>query len=302
MPYLNEEEEVINTINSIYETSNKDIFDILVVDDCSKDTYDFSRYKEVKYVKNEKRIGSGASKHKGAMLSKTPYVFIIDAHMRFRKDNWLDKIIECIGKEPNTAWCTTCLGLDKNNMDVYNPDAKYHAANMLIYDKTSDKNRPSREIIEPKWKNFEHKTEYEVPCILGANYGFSKKWYSHIKGMKGLKMWGTEEPFLSIKTWMAGGKCKIRTDIEIGHKFRRHAPYVTDIAPLYFNKIYFCKTLLPDDLSEKIINFLPKNINYKTAMDMIEKEKMSIEEDRAYYKSIFKSDIYDYCRKFNIGI
>ena len=120
--------------------------------------------------------------------------------------------------------------------------------------------------------------------------------------MEGLKMWGTEEPYLSAKTWMAGGKCKIRTDIEIGHKFRDNAPYVTEIAYLIYNKIFLCKTILPDDLAEKLINYFPKDINFNRAMKMINDNKEKIEAEKKYYKSIFKKTIYDYCNKFGIKL
>jgi len=302
MPFLNEENEPYETIKSIYSTCNTKRFDIIAIDDCSPQKYDFGKFPDVKYIRNHTRSGVDACRQMGAEIANTPYLFIIDAHMRFRPDDWLNKTIECLKREPTTAWCTVCVGLGYGTMDINKNKGKYHGADMLFVAASVNKNRPSRECLEPKWTSAKPGLEYEIPCILGANYGFTKEWFNHIRGLKGLKSWGSSEPFLSLKTYMAGGKCKIRTDIEIGHKFRDNAPYTTQIGDLYYNKIYICKTLFPDEFGQKIINCLPKDTNFSKAQAMIEENKNFIEESRKYYKGIFVSSIYDYCKKFNINL
>ena len=117
-----------------------------------------------------------------------------------------------------------------------------------------------------------------------------------------MQMWGTEEPFLSLKTWLAGGACKILTDVEIGHKFRNRAPYPTQIHHLLYNKIFVCRTILPDDLGEKLIRYLPQDSALQRAMQLIEANRKVIEEARAYYGRLFRRSIYDYCEQFNIQL
>ena len=302
MPYLNEGDEPRKTIESIYDTAPSDLFKIIAIDDGSTEFHSLDGFEEVKSIRNDKRMGVDGCRQLGADMVDTPYLFIIDAHMRFNKDQWLERIIDCIEREPTTVWCTTCVGLGYGTMDMSQHKGKYYAADMLFIDKNARADRPAREVMEPKWSPKKGDGEYEVPCILGANYGFSKKWFDYIRGLKGLQMWGTSEPFLSIKTWMAGGKCKIATDIEIGHKFRSNAPYATGISYLVYNKIFLCKTILPYDLGEKLINCLPKDINFNNAMKKIDEDKDIIEENKKYYESIFKVSIYDYCQKFNIGL
>jgi len=303
MPFLNEEEEPLRTIESIYDTAPSELFKVIAIDDASTDGIHINESKDVNVIRNKVRIGVDGSRQLGVDIADTPYIFIIDAHMRFRNDKWLEKMIDCLEREPETAWCTTCLGLGYGTMDVNNHKGAYYGADMLFIDKEANPSRPAREVLEPKWSSkVKMENEYEIPCILGANYGFSKNWFDYIKGLKGLKMWGTSEPFLSMKTWMAGGKCKIRKDIEIGHKFRSNAPYATGISHLVYNKMFLCKTILPDDLGEKLISHLPKDINFNKAMEEINKNQKQIEEDKLYYKSIFKSSIYDYCDKFKIDL
>lgn len=302
MPFLNEKEEPIKTAESIHSTADPNLFTILAIDDCSKEPIAFPKDLKVKYLRNDYRLGSGASKHMGAMMAQTPCVFIIDAHMRFKDDNWLDRIIESVEREPQTAWCTTCVGLGYGTMTMEDHKGKYYGADMMFIDPRSSGNRPAREILEPKWRRVENAIEYEIPCILGANYAFSTEWFKHIMGMEGLKMWGSEEPFISMKSWMAGGKCKIRRDIEIGHKFRDDAPYATQIKYLVYNKIYMCRTIFPEDMGEKLINLMPQDQNFKAAMKLAEVNKKEMEAARTYYSSIFKSSIYDYANKFGFKL
>jgi len=310
MPFLNEGEEPLKTIESVYETAPKKKIDIIAIDDgysLSKENSNIaqmeiaSRFPDVKYIRNKVRIGVDGSRQIGAELSKTPYLLIIDAHMRFLP-GWLDKILDCVSREPQTLWCTTCLALGYGNMDIHRAKDKYYGADLILINKDVDPNRPVREILEPKWAERKNGIEYEIPCVLGANYACNKNWFHYVHGLSGLKMWGTSEPFLSLKFFLSGGKCKITTNVEIGHKFRDNAPYSTNIWSLIYNKIYLCKTILPDELSKKLIDNFPQDSNFKKAMKVIDGDKEKIEQERQYYKSIFTKSIKDYCREFDIVI
>lgn len=310
MPFLNEGKEPEKTIESIYETAPKSKFDIIVIDDGSNSFPNIndvtqmelcSRFQDVQYVKNKKRIGVDGSRQIGVNLAKTPYIFIIDAHMRF-SHGWLDKILDCAAREPKTLWCTTCLALGYGNMDINRAVDKYYGASILFIDKDFDSNRPAREILEPKWIAPKNEKEYEIPCILGANYVFSKSWFDYLHGLSGLKMWGTSEPFMSLKSWLAGGKCKITTEVEIGHKFRDNAPYSTNIWSMIYNKIYLCKTMFPQELSDKLISKFSNDSNFQKAMKIIEEDKEIIEKEQQYYRGIFSFSVEDFCKKFDINL
>lgn len=297
MPFLNEKEEPIKTAENIHSTADPNLFTILAIDDASTDPTTFSKDLKVNCIRNPERIGSGACKHNGAMMAQTPYVFIIDAHMRFRDDGWLNRVIESVEREPKTAWCTTCVGLGYGTMTMDDHKGKYYGADMVFTDAKS-RGRPAREVLEPKWRRAENEIEYEIPCILGANYAFSTEWFRHIRGMEGLRMWGSEEPFISMKSWLAGGKCKIRRDIEVGHKFRDNAPYATQIKYLVYNKIYMCKTIFPEELGSKLIDCMPKDANFRAAMKLVDANKEEMEKAKKYYMGIFKGTIYEYAEKF----
>jgi glycosyltransferase involved in cell wall biosynthesis len=302
IPYLNEpNNEVFETIKSMHETEDSSKFNIIAIDDCSVKSYDLSNFKNVTHIRNSTRKGVDGSRQLGVELSDSKYCLILDGHMRMRKDNWASKIIDYIDSNPHTLWCTTCLGLGYGTIDINKHLGKYYGADLKLFT-LKEKDRPCRSIIEPVWASEKSNDEYEISCILGANYFFNKDWYMHIGGLKNLKSWGSSEPKLSICSYLAGGNCKITKQIEIGHVFRDNAPYTTPISSLVFNKVLLLKTIFPQELENKLMVHIPKDANYDAAMKMIEQEKGVIEQEKAYYKFIFKMSMYDLCTKFNIEI
>lgn len=301
IPYLNEEEYIGKTIESINQTSDSSTIDIIAIDDCSKKQVDLSRFRNVRVIRNQQRKGVDACRKSGVELSENKHCLILDAHMLFKNDNWSNKMIKYIDDNPQTLFCTVCCGLGygKNSMDDHN--GKYFGADLKILT-DQEKNRPCRNILEPKWASEKQGDEYSVNCILGANYFFSRDWFIHTHSLTGLKSWGTSEPAMSLKSFLAGGDCKITKQIEIGHVFRDTAPYATPVSDLVYNKIYLLKTIFPKELGDKLISYLPKDGNYNAAMKMIEENRVEIESERQYYQSIFKCSIYDLCKKLSIKL
>jgi len=305
IPYLNEpDNEVYKTVKSIYETADP-IFNIITIDDGSEQKFkvDLSEFKDVRQIINKERIGVDGCRQMGGELSQTENLLILDSHMRFKKDNWINKMVESCDAEPDTIWCSTSLGLGYDTkMDLNRHKGKYYASDILFYNKESSKNRPSTECLECKWKKKGEGLIYEVPCVLGAVYFMKKKRFDYVKGFKGLKMWGSSEIFLSLKNWLAGGLSKIHTGIEVGHLYREAAPYRTGIKYLIYNKKYICDTILPEEIGEKVMNCLPKDKNFNSAMKLIEENKQVIESEKQHYKSIFTRSVYDFCKQYNLHV
>jgi hypothetical protein len=115
-------------------------------------------------------------------------------------------------------------------------------------------------------------------------------------------MWGTEEPYLSIKAWLAGAEIRMLKSVRIGHKFRSKAPYVTGVPNLVYNKIRAARTLFDPVLAEFLISKLPKNGDLNAALRMAEVEKADIDETAAYYRQLFQRDIYWMADKFKFTV
>jgi glycosyltransferase involved in cell wall biosynthesis len=294
IPVLNDNEELNLTIRSIRETSPPNV-EIIVIDDKS-DTPTVVTDKNVKLVRLEERKGVGSTRHLGATMATTDYLLFVDSHMRF-ETNWYNNAMKRLTSNPeNVVWCGTCLGLDKDNMDVTKPKGEYHGARLSLYE------RKESQIFEGKWIDVKEGNDYEISCLMGACYFFHKSWFMKIGGTKSLKMWGSDEPLLSAKTYLAGGSIKMMKDVKIGHKFRDNASYSTDVSYLIYNKLRSIKMLFSNELYECLKSKVPSDGNKQAALQMMERDKEEIEAERQYYKTIFVKDEKWLCEKFNLKV
>lgn len=308
MPFLNEGDQVRDTVKSIYASPNSESIKTIAIDDVSGDRQaaqikeSLKEYPNARYIRNDVRIGVDGSRHKGVELAETNSILIIDGHMRFWENrDWTSKILDRIQANPQTIYCCTCLGLGYGADRIERHVGKYHGADLkLLTDQERD--RPCRNVLEPKWAMEKPEIEYPIPCVLGANYFFNREWFLKLHGLAYLRSWGTSEPFLSLKSYLAGGDCKINREIEIAHFFRPTAPYVTNVKDLIYNKIYVLKTIFPKEIEDGLMRYIPKDRNYEDAMRMIEADQRLIESEKQYYQSIFTCSVYNYCKRFGIEI
>ena len=135
---------------------------------------------------------------------------------------------------------------------------------------------------------------------MGACYFIHRDWYFHIRGLEKTTMWGSEEPILSIKTWLSGGTVKIMKSVKLGHKFRNVSSYVTDMSHVQYNKLAYMYMILPDDMNDLIKSKFPNDGNTITALNMVEKNKTELDKEKEYYKSIFVYDVNWFIEKFKI--
>jgi glycosyltransferase involved in cell wall biosynthesis len=292
IPVLNDNDELNLTIKSIRETSPPNV-EIIVIDDASDSPvkiYDDT----VKVIRLEKRIGVGGTRHLGASSAKSDYLLFVDSHMRFDEKWYNNALRRLISKPSNIVWCAVCLGLDKENMDIKSPKGFYHGAKLCLWDETEN------QTFEGKWMDELDGDEYEISCLMGACYFFHKSWFFHIKGTESLKMWGSDEPLLSIKTWLSGGSIRLMKDVRIGHKFRLQSSYSTNFSYILYNKLRSMKMLFSDELYNVLQSKIELDGNKQAALQMLELDKNEIELEKEYYKTIFVKDENWLCEKFNL--
>lgn len=296
IPVLNDPDEVNATIASIRQTTGNDT-EIIVVDDHSDKPVEI-KDRRVMVHRNNERLGAGASKHLGATFASSNYILLLDCHMRFEPNaNWLNKALNRIVGRQNTVHCAACLGLDEKNMDVTKFNGLYSGATLSLY------NEKSNEIFEGKWMDKSPEgDDYDIACLMGAGYFFPKQLFMKLRGMAALKMWGTEEQYISVKAWLSGAEIKMLNEVRIGHKFRSEAPYVTGVPNLVYNKLWAINTLLDPDLAKFLISKIPKNGDLAAAQRMFNQNRLVFEEHQRYYQNLFVRDIYWYCDKFNIPV
>jgi glycosyltransferase involved in cell wall biosynthesis len=294
IPVLNDNDELNATIESIRSTSPSNV-EIIVIDDQS----DFPAYvndKNVKLVRTETRLGVGGTRHLGASMATAPYLLFIDSHMRF-DENWYNNAIKRLASTDHSiVWCGVCLGLEEGHMDINFHKGAYHGARLALYEEKEN------QVFEGKWIPEQDGMEYEISCLMGACYFFHKSWFFHIGGTKSLKMWGSDEPLLSVKTYLAGGAIKLMKDVRIGHKFRNVASYSTPDAYIIYNKLRSMKMLFSEDIYEILKSKISNSGNKEEALRMIEADQEEVEIERNYYKKIFVRDDKWLIQKFKLAV
>ena len=299
IPFLNEREEVIQTVQSVRDTAGNSV-DIIVINDCSINDFPYGQLLEpygVNYIVNTIRIGAALSKEKGVRLCTTPYLILLDAHMRILTDNWVDIVLDAIEANPNRLLCCQSLPLKKLSDGTIEPENTKTSGAYLSYNKIQN-------IPGIRWNYNLNLSKDDIPCILGAGYVASKEYWHKLRGLEGLIHYGCEEQYLSIKAWREGGGCQILHRVIIGHIYRKNnMPYHIHGYQYVYNYIAIAKTLLP--LSELSMSLsVARKLNSHYAYDairlLLENRSILNNELSTYYNSMLNNGMSFYnIRKIN---
>lgn len=297
LSFLNEGEEVGNTVRSIRETAG-DTVDIIAVNDGSTDGYDYEadlKGLDVHYFVNKRRIGAAAGKEKAVQISSTPYFILIDAHMRFYQKDWASQLVAELEKNSNRLLCCQNLALSKKDGCLSKPVEMGVCAAYLRFDL-------GQVLPQIKWNDNEDiptLDKGQIPAVLGATYSTSKEYWNKLCGYQGLIHYGDEEAYISIKAWMEGGGCYFLPNIKIGHIYREESPYIVHRNMMTYNILLIGKIFMPSLLScfsESVA------IGYSHNAEALARLFSSREEEiRALCEKYSKSFKYDFSRILKIN-
>jgi glycosyltransferase involved in cell wall biosynthesis len=300
--FLNEKEEVFNTLDSLFVNLDDEI-NIIVINDASDDKYNYDnkipKYKNINYIKNRKRLGVAKSREIGVSFCETPYFLFLDAHMRFYNNSWSQIIIKELEKDDRCILCAQTRFL-KNKGGIIEEDLTQgisFGAYLNLHDPLH--------FFELLWlmkqpPSAKDELIIDIPCIIGAGYACSTRYWHHIKGLWGLKSYGLDEAYLSIKIWLEGGRCRLLKNVEIGHIYRKNAPYSIENVSQIYNKILLLYLLTPDNIRKicfsKIRFFFPHL--FFESIKYVHEELNYIYDLRIYLMTIFNHN-FDYYQKIN---
>jgi glycosyltransferase involved in cell wall biosynthesis len=294
MPFLNEGDEVERTVQSVRQTAGDNV-DILLINDASQDDIDYEKVAQTYnagYIKNATRKGVAQSRDMGVAMTDTPFFILMDAHMRLYRDNWWSEALKYVEQDDRAVYCLKCLVLDDSG-EIMN-DRYGTGACIKLYAEVFDS------VLDPSWITADNKTVFDIPCVLGASYIMSKRYWEYIKGLSLLRYYGSDEAYLSLKVWLEGGSCKLIPDVEAGHIFRSKAPYRISYTDSIFNKLMIAETVLPEDYARYVharMKLFNKN-EYFFALSLLNRKKQEISQLKEYCKSIFTRD-FSFFRELN---
>lgn len=287
IPFLNEGDEVYKTVESIRQTSGKEV-NVILINDASTDGYDYHGVSErfnTLYVEHIVRRGVAFSRDEAINMCDTEYFLLLDGHMRFLKKGWSEKIICALRSDSRAIFCgqTKVFHKDEDGMivrpnlpDTYGAYIDFEKENWKVLWNYKDPD-PASSILE-------------IPVILGAAYACNKTYWQKLGGLEGLIIYGMDEQLISLKAWLEGGSCKLLKDVVIEHLYRKSFPYPMGYFHEVYNRLYLSELLLPTELKDsfmnKIIQASPKKMAMRAMEDLIAKEDW-MKERQQYYKSLF---------------
>jgi len=288
-------------IKQIRDTIRVFPYEIIIVDDHS--TVPLDIVTDITVIRHDKNYGIGRVFDTGVSHAKYNNIFLIACDMRFIDNGWSEKLFNEIQLYPKSLICTACVALNKDNMDINlrrNVSRVAGATILIFHDHKSNpkKKHNFRGLTEAKWLPYKAGESYEVPCILGACYGTTKTWYEHIDGFWGHKHWGSLETYISIKSYLFGGSCRVVPSSETGHIFKREGTHGTSQISVLYNKL-LVSTLLFDD-SERLIRFLGNNPTVQMAKRQFQSNLVEILNKKEEYKEKTVFPMVEYIRKFGL--
>lgn len=295
IPFLNEKEEVKNTVASARHFAG-DAIDILVINDHSTDGYNYRNDLDpyhVIYIYNEQRLGVAASRDRGVSLCKTPFFLLLDAHMRFYEDKWPERLCTLLEEDERCVLCCQTRYLYKNEYgDVSVSEKAVSSFGAYMPCIKGDY------IPDIRWNSVETcpgQSVEAIPAVLGAGYAASKTYWQHLRGLEGLLYYGSDESYISCKVWMEGGRCLLVKDVVIGHIYREDSPFRHFNDAEVFNHLWIAELLFPASwkcLAKATALFRDRK-TYASACSLIKEQSALQTELKQHYASIFTKTFKD---------
>jgi len=271
------------TVVNILETVSGEDIGIIIVDDSNNlDESPFKSFGDVSIFHNAERRGVGYSLDFAVKQAKTDIVFILGCDVRFSV-GWFDRFYSVVRSHPTSIVNSVCAGLAPDRRYLTGKENHYYAAHILFHVTEKNNRKPAlpfREYLEGKWNNWPRQRRLDcnieqVGCLMGAFYGCHRDWFLKIRGFEGHKTWGTLEPLLSLRSYVAGGDCIIDGKTVVGHIFKA-ASSKKPIRDLIYNKLLVASTLLPKDMEKTVYEWAATLKHGRDAIKMIKEDSQLV--------------------------
>ena len=304
--YHDEGQDFINeTVRQIQDTIDIDNYEMIVVDDCSR--VPLEDMINVRVLRHAINLGVGEALRTGIWAAQSDNIWLQGADIRFIPNGWASNMIKEINEHPKALSCATCIGINKDDMDIASRRrrSRRNGARILFFhDHITHPKMPKnfRNILEAQWLpvNQSHTESYEVPCILGAAYGAKKKWLQYIDIWWGHRSWGTLEPYASLQSWLMGGSCRTVPSVETGHIFKPSGTHGIKLHHLPYNKMLVATLMFEEQHADRLINFLGRNVQVRGGSDMFQESLLDITEKRKEFEEKIVLPIEEYVERWDV--
>jgi hypothetical protein len=136
----------------------------------------------------------------------------------------------------------------------------------------------------------------EIPCVLGAGYAMQREYYLRLHGLNGLRSYGSDEELLSLKVWAEGGRCLLVKDWQVGHLYRKSAPYANPTPDTTYNQMLIQELFFTGEEKAQYLNRQSEKKPPEAlakAVAMVAAKGAWIDKERKYLWGIFVENARD---------
>jgi hypothetical protein len=233
---------VASTVDGLLATSERYTREILLVDDGSLVPIQLAR-PDLHVVRNRVPIGAAQSRRLGGMLANGDVVVWMDAHMSFAPD-WLDMMMA--HAESGALLCSPWWNYELTQPLCWGADivwcgernyAKGRSPGFALRHLTA---MPAQDVVD-------------VPMVIGGCYMMLRESYEEIGGFSPLlRVWGSVDMDLSVRSWMAGKGVKCVTHAKVGHLIKPKFQYQVRWEHVEFNKVAMIRTVFDEPTALKL--------------------------------------------------
>lgn len=302
------------TMARLYHEQDLNSFEAIVVDDGSTTPITAEGF-PVRVLRNTIHQGVGYCFDRGVKEAVGDTIILMGSDVLVKDRSWLSEAEKWSVEHPEAMGCAVSYCFTPSVLEFNEETKRTYGANISwVY--TFEKhpfNNPiipaefgldvvnASSVLKPIFDN-----DTIIPCLIGAFYVTTKAWYQKIYGWdtdgpqnRGHKNWGGLEPWISIKTWLAGGEVHYIPQIEVGHVYGRignvllHRGVRADLR--WYNKLFIIHTLFTEAEKQGVLSMIERlykengayDRNYGQAKKLIKENKEFVDTVTARNDQLF---------------
>ena len=211
--------------NSTVAKTIKHNWRVIVVDDGSTPpaTIDPDLARLVTLIRLDQQRGPAVARQIGAAQSTGEWLLFLDSHMRFAP-NWDIQICRYTDEilRPNDAACAVYRSNVIFN-SFWHDTHRIGGADFFLWKHQVEEGQSTYSFADLLPRRATNQFGV-IPCVIGASYLVSRKWFMSIGGYTGLVGYGCEEQMLSLGTWLNGGTVQLMGDLDVTHVYQGKQP------------------------------------------------------------------------------
>lgn len=167
------------------------------------------------YLRNRRRMGSGATKARALSVATGDLLIVLDSHMRPHWE-WLNQVVQAHVTHPNAILCAESVGFKQpSSSEFYGRGAYFDPANPYKHGAHTVSWQPPHLLEDGPYPR--------IPAMHGGCYVFPAYQLKVIGGYAPeLQGWGYEEEWIAMRAAMLGVETRLISGCPIAHQYDRN--------------------------------------------------------------------------------